>query len=347
MKARQVLSSFATAHPRMINALLSLLTCVLIVVVSETVFHFINKRGNDDPWVSSTEDFIQPDRRMGYTKTPNVRVSAKQFNSKTIAYACTYTIDEYGRRVVPGADSASRDRFFLLFGGSFVFGTGLDDDETLAARIAEQNPEYAPYVFATQGYGPAHVFLQTTDDAYFDGLAQTEGVAIYIFVDGHMNHLVGRSWLVAHWAKDFPYLVLEDDYPVFKGSFTEARPLTTSFYRWFERIETFRFKYGLEDKIQLPLRLMTDRNKRLFTRAMAASRDALSQRYPGCKFYVAFYPGARFSSDLTPLLEAEGVSVLDYTGLFPGPAGGYELPEGHPNELAVTLLAARLARDTL
>ena len=348
MKTRQVFSSFASAHPRAINALLSILTCALIVLLSETVFHFLNKR-NSDPWLASAKNHIQPDQRMGYRNIPNVRVSAKKYNSKTIGFTCTYTIDEYGRRLVPNADSSSRDKFILFFGGSFAFGTGLNDDETLAARIAEQNPEYMPYVFATQGYGPSHVFLQVTDDTYFEGITQKEGVAVYVFMDGHMNRLVGRSRLVTHFGKDFPYLVLEDDYPVFKGSFTEARPLITIFYRWFERAETFRFMNGRghNNEIQFPLRLMTNENKRLFARVVAASGDAVSERYPACKFYVVFYPGAGFSSGLIPLLQVEGVNVLDYSELFPGPEENYKLPEGHPNQHAITLLATRLAKDIL
>jgi len=346
LKSRQVLSSFAAAHPRVINALLSIFTCALFVLLSEIVFHFVN-RGSEEPWRSSTENLFQPNQRMGYKNTPNVRVSAKKFNSTTVAFTATYTIDQYGRRHVPIVDSDTRNKFLLLFGGSFVFGTGLDDEETLASRVAEQHSEYMPYVFATQGYGPSHFFLQATDDAYFEGVEQKEGVAVYVFIDGHMNRLVGRSWLVTNFAKDFPYLVLEDDYPVFKGNFTEGRSTITTFYRWFERSETFRFHWGLESKIQLPLRLMSNKNKRLLTRVMAASRDALTERYPACEFYVAFYPGTEFNSDLTPLLEEEGVNVLDYSELFPGPEEGYELPEGHPNPHAIALLADQLTEDVL
>jgi hypothetical protein len=47
-------------------------------------------------------------------------------------YAATYTIGEDGFRVTPGADGVRR---INLFGGSFAFGQGLEDDETLAYHL--------------------------------------------------------------------------------------------------------------------------------------------------------------------------------------------------------------------
>jgi hypothetical protein len=50
-------------------------------------------------------------------------------------YAATYTIGEDGFRVTPGDDGQGGARRIDLFGGSFAFGQGLEDDETLAYHL--------------------------------------------------------------------------------------------------------------------------------------------------------------------------------------------------------------------
>ena len=90
-----------------------------------------------------TRGYSQPLRAnggpLGYAPYPNRVVEAWKIVGSDRIYDVTYTIDSHGLRKTPGitASAAARSAF-LFFGGSFTFGEGLNDDETLPYQFAKE-----------------------------------------------------------------------------------------------------------------------------------------------------------------------------------------------------------------
>ncbi|MDD3154895.1 MAG: hypothetical protein PHS41_08505 [Victivallaceae bacterium] len=75
---------------------------------------------------------------------------------KIFPFVAEYTIDEFGFRKVPLRRSDNPDAPILLFGDSFTFGEGVDDDRIFSTLLAkhEENRRNV-YNFASSGWSPA------------------------------------------------------------------------------------------------------------------------------------------------------------------------------------------------
>ncbi|MBN2311955.1 MAG: hypothetical protein JXR94_23455 [Candidatus Hydrogenedentes bacterium] len=338
MRVRRVLVRFAQRHPRLAATALGLLAAFGILVLSETLCYALNARR--EHWTFQSRPMLRPDPTLGYRLRPNRRVPRSKSSETRLAYYCWHTIDQYGRRHTPVAEPDARDRFLFLFGGSFAFGDGLNDDQTLASHIAGQAPRYQPCVFACGGYGTAHMLIQIQDPALLSEVPQSTGIALYLFTDPHIPRLIGNLEVAGTFGKRFPYYTVENGQVLYRGSFEEGRPFTTWCYRLLAKSHTVNYL-----GFSLPLHALNPRSADLFVRIVAESQRAFNLKYPDATFYVLFYPGMKFTATLKPLLEQQGIPCLDYPDLFPGPPESYRLIDGHPNEHANELLAARLVQD--
>ena len=70
---------------------------------------------------------------VGFIPSANKRVTAKKMAGTQVIYDVVYTTGADHFRAVPAADHP--ERCVLLFGDSFTFGAGVNDDETSAAQI--------------------------------------------------------------------------------------------------------------------------------------------------------------------------------------------------------------------
>lgn len=330
--------AFFSRHPRAASALVFVGTCLIIGVLAEVSFAILLERSPE--WRSENPGLYTPDEVLGYRPRPGAKVEARQWRDGEAVYDVTYTIDANGRRIVP-VDEAGRDRFLLLFGGSYTFGLGLHDDETLAYYTAKEAQEYMPYVYAAPGYGTAHMLLRLRAPDAFAGIEQGQGAAVYVFTDYHLYRLIGRSWVVTNFGRNFPKLELHDGEVVYAGPFRDADPVRVTFYDVLSRSAVFEYA-SRKLQFQLPVRVLTDANERLFVETVKASRSEIEASYPGTAFYVLFYPGQKYTERLKRLLEAEGIACLSFPDAFEGAADAYTLADGHPNAKATQHLGARL-----
>lgn len=104
---------------------------------------------------------------FGWKFIPNVKSHVVRKIGDQVVYDFHLTIDQYGRRVVqheekdgPPANGKAKDEFLLFFGGSFMVGEGLPDEQTLEYRLGEKLPQYKTYNYAVNGYGLGNVMAQ-------------------------------------------------------------------------------------------------------------------------------------------------------------------------------------------
>ncbi|OQY36439.1 MAG: hypothetical protein B6243_03195 [Anaerolineaceae bacterium 4572_5.2] len=169
---------------RLIDLFVGLAITALIIFGAEKYFYRLNHppapqasaerpQGSVHQEGTYTQNFFQDDDLLGYIPVPNTRVNSIKKLGDDLIYDVEYSIDQYSRREVPGLEfrvsgsetsntkPETRNQFILFFGGSFIFGEGLNDDETLPAHVGRLAPRYRPYNYGLSGYGPQQMLANT------------------------------------------------------------------------------------------------------------------------------------------------------------------------------------------
>lgn len=103
-----------------------------------------------DPFYELVDD-------VGHAPKPNARMTDRGEAEGHHRFDVTYSTGPDGFRAVPKANADS-STCVLLFGGSFVFGNGVEDGETFAAQLVKlSNGRVAVHNFGVSGWGPHQV----------------------------------------------------------------------------------------------------------------------------------------------------------------------------------------------
>lgn len=274
-----------------------------------------------------------------------VRSVLRDTVSGTNVYDVHYTIDSTARRLTPQSDLAKRTRHLLFLGCSLAFGEGVEDDETLPANLARLAPDYHVYNLGFHAYSPAALWLRSQYGDLMDHINESEGMAIYLFFDGHVHRVFGAMSVVATWGAGLPYLTFDQQgVPTFRGTFEKNRRWTTLFYNFFWRTQTRQF-------LDLDFPNLTQVSYfRKFGQLVSHMKNVYSERTGSKKFYVVFYPGTRFAEGLRPELDRLGIPYLDYSDLLIHTVTlkPTRIPiDTHPTPEAHRIMAELINRDLL
>lgn len=338
---------------RLLDLLAGVVITAALIFAAEKVFYRLNHRPPppDAPpgpaehrEGSYANGFFQPDDLLGYTVGPGQTYTSIKKLGDELVYDVSYTIDDHSRRVTPVDDPKGRDKFILFFGGSFVFGEGLNDDETLPAQTARLARGYRPYNYGLSGYGPQQMLAKLQSGTLPTEVSEPTGVAVYVFIDGHVERALGSMWVYNTWGAEMPYYALNaDGDPVRRGSFRTGRPLVSSLYRLLGKSEIARYF-----NVNIPPNLRPA-HYAFAARLVAAARDSFIEQYPAGRFYVLIYPDeGDYAEDIIPFFEADGLTVLNYDEAFKlSPEEGLGIAgDGHPTGLAHRRVAEYLVTDT-
>ena len=263
--------------------------------------------------------YFRRDPDLGYAPALGVRVRAQRFHRGRPVYDVHYTIDDHGLRRSGGDTTGPA---VLFFGGSFTFGEGVEDEETLPAVLAEALTGKARVLNAGfHGYGP-HQMLRALELGRYDPLAP-DGVVhvVYQGLSGHVGRVAGR----ATWDIGGPR------YEVVGGDVRYTGP----FRPWLSaRFASVLNRFGPTRDLRASwLRAGPDdveRDRALFVEVVVRSAEIVRERW-GAAFTVVYWdePGA----DLAERLRARGVAVIEVSDLLGGRARvPYLLPmDLHPN----------------
>jgi len=296
-----------------------------------------------DPTVETGIDpeYYQDHARFGYSPKPGVVTSAwKRVNGETV-YDVEYAIDGLGRRITPHAETALRDRYLLGFGGSFMFGEGVNPDETLPFEIARLAAGHRAYNYGFHGYGPAQLLARLEEGGLRAEVDEEEGELVYLFIDAHVQRAIGSFIVHTGWAHAAPYYVLDEaQRPARSGSLTSGRPATALVYSLLDGSGLLRWL-----RADLPLQIGSTHID--FTaRLLARSRELFREQFGDQRFSVIIYPGSAYGERLALRLAALGVDTLDYSELFDPSGVDYFIREDwHPSATAYRELAERLVTD--
>tara|TARA_Y100000589_G_scaffold5166_1_gene4516 strand:+ start:465 stop:1727 length:1263 start_codon:yes stop_codon:yes gene_type:complete len=169
---------------------------------------------------------------LGYRYKDNIRRltsrKIRKYKSKqTIIYDVIYNIDERNNRFTPHLNKpVNKEKAILFLGGSYTFGEGLNDNETLSFFL-QNFTGLASINAGLHGYG-AHQALQILDnEKLFNKKTSSYSVKtiIYRAIPAHIARTAGKS----SWDIYGPCYQLDSkNNIVFKGSFIDCKVKTTN-----------------------------------------------------------------------------------------------------------------------
>ncbi|MEM9777204.1 MAG: hypothetical protein AAF902_21675 [Chloroflexota bacterium] len=207
-----------TPNEKLRILLINLIVIPIALLCAESYFKF--GISNQVPFMMgshTTDSYYQSDPILGYSPQPNSERASKKMIGDTIIYDVVYTIDDKGFRSTPYSDLDSR-RCLLFFGGSFVFGEGLENDETIPSLVGKfSDEEKKIFNLGFHGYGPHQMLASIQNDKVKNILLNCEFFdAFYI---GHPQH-VERSAGKVSWDRNGPKYVLNNNQLENVGSFS-------------------------------------------------------------------------------------------------------------------------------
>jgi hypothetical protein len=260
-----------------------------------------------------------------------------------LIYRAHYSYDAFNRRVVTEPVRAATPRkFFMFLGCSFTLGEGLDEPQTLPSQFAKLAPEYKVYNYGFQGYSPADLYLRMLDADLRKEVPEKQGVAVYIYIDDHLNRVLGTMSHAA-WGGDRPYVAEGPGGELrYRGDFQHGRPWLTSLYQFLWSSQLVQLL-----DIDIPPWL-SDRHFKFFTHVVRGMHEQIESKLGPTPFYVVFWPGMVTEGLVAPYLDASGIHYLDLShwdiGRLTG--GRFHIPyDTHPSPEANAVIARALAAE--
>lgn len=228
---------------------------------------------------------------VGFMALPNKHVTAVRKLDQRVIFDASYTTGPDGFRVVPKAENAQR--CVLLFGDSFTFGEGVNDDETTAAQIvAKSKGQVEVKNLGIGGWGP-HQFLSGLQSGRFQKAITCKPTdAVYLMIAAHTARAAGRG----KWDRFGPHFVVDD-----KGQVVRAGNFNTMGTSWRELVGFNRLTE--EEEEELSASILTE-----------ASRE-LARLYPGIRFHVFLWDGV--PDGVARRLKEKGVSAHTIRQIIP------------------------------
>ncbi len=328
-------------HPNAIAVLFGCISCFVLIFAIEgslRIFKF-NEAINEVKYpVMYYEKYDFGVKKAQAGKNRIFSISKKTGNT---IYDVEYSVGEYGRRITPVKNREQRNKFVLFFGGSFTYGEGVKDNQTLPFWVGRNAPQYMPYNYGFHGLGPFDVLAKIENIDFSKEVKEKNGILVYTYIDGHIHRTIG-SMIVMGWMYDGAYYRnTEDGELVRDGSFETGRPILTAIYKILNKSEILRAL-----KINLPIRFK-DRDIKLVAQTIIKMQKKFKRKYPQSSFIVLIYPGSMYGKKLMDYLDEQGIQYLNYTKLFNAGNPRYYLAEEdlHPSPLAYQTVSEKIVEE--
>ena len=308
---------------------------------AEAYFAGFAAEGTGKPRIRySDPSYFQSDDALGYHPRKDVRVNAhKTFHGKDI-YDVHYTINPQGFRQGKSIEGEAPPSV-LFFGGSFTFGEGLEDDQTIAWQFQESTGDTIQGInLGFHGYGPHQMLKILEDHREKDVVSGTKPIlAIYLCIDDHLRRIAGK----AYWDSYGPCYVLQEDGDTkYKGPFNTK--VTANVLRVFSRSQLYR-------EIESRFRKNNDDQAELLAGIVNTSREILRERYD-IDLIVLVHGRGKNTNSLKLIrdqLESHDFKIMDFSALLPefNPQDPewYIAGDEHPSAISNQRLAQALAEQ--
>jgi len=186
-------------------------------------------------WLSS------PSEPLGYRYKQGLapmRSRLIEENSGNVIYDVTYTFDSKGLRRTPD-QYKTPPRKALFLGGSFTFGEGLEDSQTLPSKFAQSTGWYSINA-GMHGYGSHQALQSLRDQGTYRRL--TAGSHIDLIVYRVMNDHANRAAGMSEWDKYGPCFTVSNIGLIqYEGSFVKCKN-RVNLKNYFQKLLSFLTK---------------------------------------------------------------------------------------------------------
>ena len=266
--------------------------------------------------------------------------SLKRRDGKPV-YDVVYTIDVNGRRLPPPDHGGSDLPCVAFFGGSFTFGEGVDDEETMPCRVGlKTGGRFRILNYGFHGYGAHHMLAVLQIGRVEESLDCDLRHVIYWALPSHAGRAAGR----VSWKAGPKYVMVPGGGVELAGTFEK------------QRAEDHGFLTGLALKSHLASRAVerlreTD-DARLMVELVEASRREVANRFPECDFHVLFWDAKQSGRRIARGLRERGIPVHPVEDFVPGLAqdeASYTLSryDLHPNARLHERVAEYVSREII
>lgn len=286
------------------------------------------------------------DEILGYSPVKNSVVNHACKHGNDLDFDAIYTIDKNGLRKSPSFIENSQNSI-LFFGGSFTFGVGVNDEDTMPYRVGlKSNGEYRIYNFGFNGYGP-HQMLSAIENGLVDSIVTIPPkYIIYQAIRHHIDRILGQSV----WDKQGPKYVLTKDGNIeFKGYFDDDRGVSYFNSPLAETVEAQFMKSFLFTKLLYKwnyYQLYSDHNIELLAKIVLKSQNLLKEQFADSDFHIIYWDGNDTSYDkILQGFKSEGLKVHIMSNILPDylerKVSDYQVSKNdrHPNALAHDIIA--------
>ena len=332
--------------PRVRSSLLVLASVLLSFAAAEAFIGVLAQPPVNRDVVKSTvpSTWTVDDEIVGYRPRPGTTVTATATFGDETVFRRTYTIEPSGARRTPGSKEGGPT--YLFIGDSYVFGEGLEDEQTLAARFAAGLRTPAHVVnLGVLGYSPAHLVRAIETGAY-DRYVEGKVAAVVTWITRlHLPRLTGDGG----WLGSSPRFVLDaKGKPVFTGSFNE--------YRWSHPAAGIDYlaRTHLASVARAVRRDLEHEQVPLYFALLAELRDKVRQRYDAPLVLICDWPETVAEGDDDRVympyfkdIQALGLPMVSVRRIL-GPFDNwknYAIPrDGHPNQRLTDTVAKELLK---
>ncbi len=228
----------------------------------------------------------------------------------------------------------------ILFGCSYMYGSPLPFEKTLAYKISEETKRPV-YNLAVPGSSTQHALMQIESHDY-DDIIKTSDYAIYMPIGEHL-------WRIRTFSNGYVLNYVWPRYIEKRGNLVFYKPLCPI-------IESSYLGKYLYRKFWISLfnkdsEKTSEKMFKLMQLHLQTINEKLHQINPNIKFVVLLYPDSGKTYDLNynqyKRLEKDGIIVLDVRNMVPDDVNitseEYRVEnDGHPNERAWDLLKPQI-----
>lgn len=324
------------------------LVCVLLVGIEFFLELRVPPQSKDN-----NKEFLMQDPVLGRKIKANYRGSHYLEVGGEEIFSVQYAFDEHSRRITPVAHEEERQGSALFFGCSFVFGFGVEQEDSLPAAFGRECETLFPLNFATPGYGPQHMWVQLQQPHFEEQIPGEKGVVLYGFIHDHLNRLMGEPNLVANWGTHLPWLDISEEGVVYRGLMKDRESFLSLFRQALIRRHLGRFILNRLNLLPVP-DYTEEEAYRSFARLFADIKERIKTILPGYELIVFAFPGDFEETQLKDALEEYDIPFLDYSLVYQhleGELTDYFFDDspgtrwGHPKPRTYAHVAELLAKD--
>jgi len=279
--------------------------------------------------------YFQTHKILGYAPKKGIQIRAQKSYRNELLYNVQYTIDKNGLRTGFNHRQEPKKTAVLFFGGSFTFGEGVNDNETMPYRFEEKGI-FKAFNFGFHGYGPHQMLAILENEMEKSIVSDTPPkYAVYQAIAGHVDRCAGRAW----WDQSGPrYRLNEKSEAIYQGPFQNFL---------MSRFITVMTRSNLVRKwLSSSAKFTSIADIDLFIGIVNKSKSLFEKRYGG-QFYVLLWPSdSQLYKAILSKLKTKQIKVIKIEDILSDiEKHRIRFPyENHPNQLAHDKIATYLLK---